>query len=36
MSCLEDHVERDWSRVVILLTLQMKALESLHYTTKSG
>ena len=36
MSFFEEHVKREWSRVIILLTLQMKALETLHYITNSG
>ena len=35
MSCFEEHVNQ-WSRVVALLILQLKALDTLHHITKAG
>ena len=36
MSCFEEHVKSDRRRMIILLTLQIIALETVHYIAKSG
>ena len=36
MFCVEEHVEYDCHRIIILMILQIKALESLLYVSKSG
>ena len=36
MCSFEEHVKHEWCRVVILLTFNLKALETLHYITKTG
>ena len=36
MSCFKEHVNYDWLRVIILLTLQMKIKENLQNIAKSG
>ena len=36
MSCFEEEVKYAWRRVIILLSLELKALEILHSINKSG
>ena len=35
-SCFEEQFKSDRRRLIVLLTLQFKALETLHYIAKSG
>ena len=36
MSCFEELVKYDWRGVIIILTLQLKVRENLHYNNESG